>query len=178
MAHLACYQSCKRPSWGYSEQKNCLIKGQISLVRQITAQLTKVNPWEIIITKLDILSVAVLNNTHSASVVEFILTLQWDPSNPDHEIIMWLNLKHHAIWPSTVYRAPSVQLHLQQMCPVKHSAISLLCSKRVNLAIRWPLGWMSGALLSEGFTSMSAALPPGSMVVTRTGLCQWINPPP
>jgi len=89
MAHLACYQSCKRPSWGYSEQKNCLIKGQISLVRQITAQLTKVNPWEIIITKLDILSVAVLNNTHSASVVEFILTLQWDPSNPDHEIIMW-----------------------------------------------------------------------------------------
>ena len=28
----------------YSEQKNCLTKGQISLVRQIAAQITKVNP--------------------------------------------------------------------------------------------------------------------------------------
>ena len=30
----------------YSEQKNCPTKGQISLVRQIAAQITKVNPWE------------------------------------------------------------------------------------------------------------------------------------
>jgi len=65
----------------YSEQKNCLIKGQISLVRQIAAQITKVNPWEIIITKVYILSAAVPNNKHSVSFVNFILTLRWDPSN-------------------------------------------------------------------------------------------------
>jgi len=64
----------------YSEQKNCLITGQISLVRQIAAQITKVNPWENII-KVNILSAAVPNNKHSASFVDFMLTLRWDPSN-------------------------------------------------------------------------------------------------
>ena len=65
----------------YSEQKNCLTKGQISLVRQITAQLTKVNPWEIHITKVGILFFAVPNTKHLASFDDFILTLRWGPSN-------------------------------------------------------------------------------------------------
>src|SRR5258706_6348985 len=63
----------------YSEQKNCPTKGQISLVRQITAQIAKVNPWEISVTKVDILSFDVPNNKHLASFVDFILTLRWDP---------------------------------------------------------------------------------------------------
>ncbi len=63
----------------YSEQKNCLTKGQISLVRQIAAQITKVNPWEISQTKVDVLSFAATNNKHLASFVDFILTLRWDP---------------------------------------------------------------------------------------------------
>src|SRR5260221_10504316 len=63
----------------YSEQKNCPTKGQISLVRQITAQITKVNPWEISVTEVDILSFDVPNNKHLASFIDFILTLRWDP---------------------------------------------------------------------------------------------------
>ena len=63
----------------YSEQKNRPTKGQISLVRQIAAQITKVKPWEISITKAGILFFVVPNSKHSASFVDFILTLTWDP---------------------------------------------------------------------------------------------------
>src|SRR5882757_9100971 len=63
----------------YSEQKNCPTKGQISLVRPIAAQITKVNLWEISITKVDILFFVVPNNKHLAFFVKFILTLRWDP---------------------------------------------------------------------------------------------------
>ncbi len=63
----------------YSEQKNCPTKGQISLVRQITVQITKLNPWEFSVTKVDILSFGVPNINHLASFVDFILTLRWDP---------------------------------------------------------------------------------------------------
>src|SRR5882757_2466461 len=63
----------------YSEQKNCPTKGQISLVRPIAAQITKVNLWEISITKVDILFFVVSNNKHLAFFVKFILTLRWDP---------------------------------------------------------------------------------------------------
>ena len=63
----------------YSEQKNRHTKGQISLVRQIAAQLTKVYPWKIRITKVDILHFDVPSNKHLASFVDFILTLKWDP---------------------------------------------------------------------------------------------------
>ena len=48
----------------------------------------------------------------------------------------------------------------------------LLGSKGVNLAISWSLKGMSATLLSEGLTLMSAALPPGSMVGTRTDVHQ------
>ena len=65
----------------YSEQKNRPTKGQISLVRQIAAQITKVNPWEIGMTKVGILSFVVPNNKHLALFVKFILTLRWDPSD-------------------------------------------------------------------------------------------------
>ena len=64
---------------GYSEQKNCLTKGQISLVSQIVAQRTKVNSWEIYITKVDILALTVPNNKHLGPFVDFPFTLQWDP---------------------------------------------------------------------------------------------------
>ena len=63
----------------YSEQKNRPTKGQISLVRQIAAQITKVNPWEISMTKVGILSFVVSNTKHLAPFVKFILTLRWDP---------------------------------------------------------------------------------------------------
>ena len=43
------------------------------------AQITKVNPWEISITKLDILFFGVPNNKYLASFVDFIMTLRWDP---------------------------------------------------------------------------------------------------
>ena len=74
----------------YSEQKNRLIKGQFSLVRQIAAQIPKVNLWEINITKVYILSNAVPNNKHSASFVDFISTLRWDPS---HETVFLHTMK-------------------------------------------------------------------------------------
>ena len=63
----------------YSEQKNCPTRGQISLVRQIAAQITKVNLWKINITKPDILFFVMPNNKHLASFVDFIMTLRWDP---------------------------------------------------------------------------------------------------
>ena len=65
----------------YSEQKNHPTKGQISLVRPIAAQITKVNLWEISITKVDILFIVVPNNKHLAPFVKFILILRWDPSD-------------------------------------------------------------------------------------------------
>ena len=63
----------------YSEQKNRLTKGLIRLVGQITVQRTKVNPWEILVTKLDILSFAMPSDRHSTSFVDLILTLEWVP---------------------------------------------------------------------------------------------------
>ena len=133
----------------YSEQKNRLTKGQISLVRQIAAQITKVNPWENSRTKLSILFPAVPSNKHLASITDFILTLGWDP--PDETVFLltmklalhthtiWLNLKYHVTWSYTIYRTPLVQLHPQQMCPGTHGENSLICSEMVNFAIRWPL---------------------------------------
>ena len=70
-----------RDSTKYSEQKNHLMKGQISLDRQIAAQGTKVNPWEIFVARLDILFFAVPNDKHLAPFVDFILTLRQDPFN-------------------------------------------------------------------------------------------------
>ena len=58
----------------YSEQKNRPTKGQVSLVRQIAAQITKVNPWEFFITRVDILSITVPNNKYLSLFGEFILT--------------------------------------------------------------------------------------------------------
>ena len=101
----------KRPCV-YSEQKNCHTKGQISLVRQFAAQLTKIYPWEIRITKVDILSFDVPSNKHLSSFVDFILTLRWDPLDVTvflHTVklalqihITWLNLKYYVNWPSTI----------------------------------------------------------------------------
>ena len=76
---LNCLDSCGCEPYMYSEQKNCPTKGKISLVRQIAAQITKVNLWEISITKVGILSFVVPNNKHLAPFVKFILTLRWDP---------------------------------------------------------------------------------------------------
>jgi len=172
----------------YSEQKNWLTKGQILLVGQITAQGTKINSWEIMVTKLGILSFVVPNSKYSTCFVDLILTLEWVPLDqsvflltpflPKSHDMTWLNLKYYVTWPSTVYETPSVQLYPQLICPVGHREKGLLCSKRVNLAIRWPLRWMSATLLFQGFTPMSAALPPGSMVGTRTGLNLRGHPPP
>ena len=103
--------------------------------------------------------------------------LYWPKIHPVHVIITWLNLQYHITWPSTIHRTPSVQLHPQPMCPVEHSEISLLCSKMVHLASRWPPGWMSTTLWSERFTPMSAALPSGSTVGTRTGSHLRFNTP-
>ena len=89
-----------------------------------------------------------------------------------HVAICWCCPVAPTVWD------PSVQLHVKPMCLVLHSEISLLCSKRVNLAIRWPLRWMSATLPSQGFTPMSAALPPGSPVGTRRGSHQGSTPPP
>ena len=158
----------------YSEQKNCPTKGQISLVRQISVQVTKLNLWESSIARIDILSLAVPSNRHLVYAADFILTLRWDPFHgtvflhtirlAPHPCTTWLNLKYHVTWSSTTYRTPLVQLYPQQRCPGTHSESSLLWSRRVNFAIRWPLKWTSATLWSEGFTSMSAALPPGCMV--------------
>ena len=52
----------------------------MSLVRQIAAQITKVNSWEISITKVDILFF-VPNDKPIAFFVDFISTLEWDPSH-------------------------------------------------------------------------------------------------
>ena len=107
----------------YSEQKNSPTKGQISLVRQIAAQITSVNLWEIDTTKVNILFFVVPNNKHLASFFNFIMTLRWDPSDGTvflHTIklalqihITWINLKYDANWPSTIHGTPSVQLYPQ-----------------------------------------------------------------
>jgi len=121
----------------YSEQKNCPTKGQISLVRQIAAHITKVNPWKISLTEVGILFFVVPNNKHLAPFVDFILTLAWDPFDgtiflhtiklAPHTHTTWLNLKYYVNWPSTKYGTPWMQLYPQPMCPVEHSEISLLC---------------------------------------------------
>ena len=56
-----------------------MTKGQILLVGQVTAQRTKVNSWEIQVTKLGILSFVWLNDKHLPSFVDLILTLEWVP---------------------------------------------------------------------------------------------------
>ena len=87
----------------YSEQKNWLTKGQILLVGQITVQRTKVNSWEIQVTKLDILSFVIPSDRHSTFFVDLILTLEWVPLSqsvflltpilPNSHDSTWLNLK-------------------------------------------------------------------------------------
>ena len=42
------------------------------------AQGTKKELWEIVVTKIGILSSDVPNNKHLASIADFILTLDWD----------------------------------------------------------------------------------------------------
>ena len=61
----------------YSEQKNCPTKGQISLVSQISAQITKLNLWEIFITKVDILSFVIPNYRSLVHVTVLISILQY-----------------------------------------------------------------------------------------------------
>ena len=161
----------------YSEQKNWLTKGQILLVGQITAQGTKENSWEILVTKLGILSFAVPNSKYLALFVDLILTLEQRPLNqsvflltpfwPKSHDITCLNLKYHVIWPSTVYKTLSVQSQPPQMSLVKHSGKVLLCSKKAKLAIRWPLRSMSPTRQLQRSTPISAALPPGGVVGTR-----------
>ena len=56
-----------------------MIKGQILLVGQITAQGTEVNSWEILVTKLGILSFVVPNSKYLALFVDLILTLEQAP---------------------------------------------------------------------------------------------------
>ncbi len=148
--------------------------GQIFLGRQVAPQGSKLSSWEFSMGWPSTLHLYVPNSINSFFVPQF-----YNPATkqffwlttilPKSHDITWLNLKYHVTWPSTVYRIPSVQLHPKQMYPVKHSEMSLLCSKKVNLTISWPHIWMTAALLLEGLTLMWAALPPASMVGTRTG---------
>jgi len=64
----------------YSEQKNRFSKGQILLVSQIVAQKTKVNPWEFVVTKLDIMFFVVPNIKYLALFVDLILDLEYTHS--------------------------------------------------------------------------------------------------
>ena len=139
----------------------------------------KAKPLETLYEKAYILIFVCANIINSFLVSQLVQTLQSSRVTepvflltlllPKSHHITWLNPKYHVTWPSTIYGTPSVQLHLKPMCLVIHGEISLLCSKRVNLAIRRPLRWMSATLLSQGLTPMSVTLPPGSMVGTRTG---------
>ena len=63
--------------FAYSEQKNHLMKGQISLDRQIAAQGTKVNPWEFLVTKVDILSFIKPKYRSLANAIVLIYILQY-----------------------------------------------------------------------------------------------------
>ena len=51
------------------------MQGQILLVSQIVAQGTKVNSWEIHVTKVDTISFVMASNRHLAPFVDFILNL-------------------------------------------------------------------------------------------------------
>ena len=53
------------------------MKGQNCLVSRIVAQGTKIKVWEILVTKLDILSFVRQNIKHVSLFVDFILTLEW-----------------------------------------------------------------------------------------------------
>ena len=52
------------------------MKGQIFLVSQIAAQGTKIKAWDILVTKVDILSFVMPNIKHSSLFIDFILTLE------------------------------------------------------------------------------------------------------
>ena len=64
----------------YSEQKNRLTKGQISLVSQIAAQITKINLWEIPRTQVDILSFAMPKYRSLVPAIGFIFIYNVVPS--------------------------------------------------------------------------------------------------
>ena len=68
-------------------KKNCPTKGQILLVRQITAQITKGNLSVISITKVDVLSFVVPHDKHLASFVDYIdFKMEWDSFFAHHKI--------------------------------------------------------------------------------------------
>ena len=48
---------------------------------QIVAQGTKIKAWEIVVTKVSILSFVMPNIKHIPLFVDFILTLEWGPVN-------------------------------------------------------------------------------------------------
>jgi hypothetical protein len=52
------------------------MKGQILLVSQIVAQRTKIQLWEFVVTKVDILFFVVPNIKHLSLFIDFILTLE------------------------------------------------------------------------------------------------------
>ena len=83
------------------------MKGQKFLVSQIVAQGRKIKSWEILVTKLDILSFVVPNIKHVSLFVDFISTLEQSWVNESVFLPTWnlslqtaiagLNLKYHVI---------------------------------------------------------------------------------
>ena len=71
--------------------------GQILLVGQITAQKTKVNSWEILVTKLGILPFVAPNSRYLALVVDLILTLEHAPLGQSVFLLIPIQPKSHDI---------------------------------------------------------------------------------
>jgi len=158
----------------YSEQKNRFSKGQILLVSQIVAQKTKVNPWEFVATKLNIMSFVVPNNKHLALFVDLILDFEYTPLNQSVFLLTLksgLGMSYHMTKPYILSNLPS-RVYIPPLGiiypPVNMSSNTQqllgLYSKMPNPVTRWLPRCMSATLQFKCFTPLSKTACPSTLV--------------
>ena len=140
----------------YSEQKNWFSKGQILLVSQIVAQRTKVNPWEFVVAKLNIMSIVVPNSEYLALFIDLILDLEYTPLD---QSVFLLTLKSGLVM-SYHMTKPYILSNLPSRVYIPPLGIS----KMPNPVTRWLPRCMSATLQFQAFTPLSKTACPSTLV--------------
>jgi len=143
-------------------------------VSQIVAQKTKINPWEFVATKLNIMSFVGPNSKHLALFVDLILDLEYTPLDQSVFLLTLksgLGMSYHMTKPCILSNLPS-RVYISPLGiiypPVNMSSNTQqllgLYSKMANPVTRWLPRCMSATLQFKGFTPLSKTACPSTLV--------------
>ena len=132
---------------------------------QIVAQKTKVNLWEFVVTKLNIMFFVVPNSKYLALFVDLILDLEYTPLDQSVFLLTLksgLGMSYHMTkpyifcnLPSRVYIPPLGIIYPPADMSSNTQQLLGLCSKMANPVTRWLPRCMSATLQFKGFTPLS-----------------------